>query len=207
MKTITTNLNRQIFILIILCLSISSCKHYEEVNLSTDTALKFEKQVENIITSKAKVYTLIQSCPELFKGMDFSDMCFTNQKTPTYKTGDMAFTKNRCQFTLADGELEFAVVIKDYTGLDPEEIEMRNAAEKQAFMQMNKMEFKLAKPIDNLGDYAVLNEAHISDPNTKRLSIRQNNILIYIEAHKDFCSGSDEDLEKMGRMVLKSVTN
>ncbi|MFI8380298.1 hypothetical protein [Leeuwenhoekiella sp. NPDC079379] len=205
---------RQIFkflklliLVVFVSVSLTFCKSNNDEKAKIEEAQEYIDAEENSTAKDSKLYSLTTSCPDLIKAIDFSSLCFTDEKNPPYTTGDMSSMNNRCQITLADGELVLGILFKDYSGLDSEEIQMRNEAEKQAFMQMNKMEFKNAKVLKNLGDYAILNEAYLNDPDLKRLSIRLNNLSITIETNKNFCTGSNEELEKMGKLVLESITN
>ncbi|MGO4921615.1 hypothetical protein [Maribacter spongiicola] len=162
-------------------------------------------KAENEDSKDLELYGLTKDCDALLSGIDFSSFCFTQEKNPSYRTGDMSFSENRCQITLADGKIELSIIFKDYSGNSPDEIKMRNAAEKEAFLLTNKMEFKKSKNIEKLGDYAVINEGHLSNPNLKRLSLRKNNLGIYLETDIGFCSSSDKELEKMGRLILESI--
>ncbi|WP_028375069.1 hypothetical protein [Leeuwenhoekiella sp. MAR_2009_132] len=203
----TFKFSKLLFLLGAVSASLTYCKNNTEDKAKIDEVIEY-KDVEQTSSAKdSKLYSLTTSCPDMINAIDFSTLCFTDEKNPPYTTGDMSSMNNRCQITLADGALELGILFKDYSGLNSEEIQMRNEAEKQAFMQMNKMEFKNAKSIKNLGDYAILNEAYLNDPDLKRLSIRLNNISIVIESNKNFCAGSDEELEKMGKLVLASITN
>lgn len=201
----TNSINKLLKALVLiffLCFSFISCNNKNEKNKNTILNENDEKAIN---TDNTKIYSLIKDCPETFKKINFSSLCFTDENTPIYKTGDMSFMKNRCQYTLADGQIELAIVFKDYSNTKSEEVNDRLNAEKKAYMMTEKMMYKKNEIVEDFNYYAVISENSLSNPNVKKLTILFNNIAIYIETDKNNCTAKDDELLKMGQLVLESI--
>ncbi|TVZ15505.1 hypothetical protein [Maribacter sp. MAR_2009_72] len=193
-------------LLVIFCVfSFISCNNKKGKNEKNENTLLIENDDRVTNTDNPTIYSLKEDCPETFKKINFSSLCFTDENTPVYKTGDMSFTKNRCQFTLADGQVELGIVFKDYSNTKPEETNDRLNSEKQAYIMTEKMMFKNNKIVEDFKYYAVISENNLSNPEVKKLTILFNNIAIYIETNKNYCVAKDNELLNMGQLVLESI--
>lgn len=202
MNNSINKLIKALFLIFFLCYSFISCNNKNE---KKDNTLFNENDEKISNTENTKIYSLKEDCPEAFKKINFSSLCFTNENTPVYKTGDMSFMKNRCQYTLADGQIELGIVFKDYSNTKSEEVNDRLNSEKQAYMMNEKMMYKNNKIIEGFKYYAVISENSLSNPNVKKLTILFNNIAIYIETNKNYCTAKDDELLNMGQLVLESI--
>ncbi|PRP66370.1 hypothetical protein [Nonlabens agnitus] len=181
-----------------------SCGNSKEQE--SDSLLEYtEDDLENSSSEVAKVYTFNQDCKATIENMDFSSLCFSDEKTPAYKIGEMSNFGNRCQFELADGQLRFALVYRDYSEVAPDEVAMANQAFQQSHQKTAEMMYKKLNSVKDLGDYAFIGADSIDNSDEKVLEILVSNVLISIAADPEYCGFSDEELIKLGRILTAYV--
>lgn len=192
-------------ITITICL-LTSCKNSNENTTDESSPLKsITEKTGN--DPKAKVYSFDKNCVEFFKGIDFSSLCFTDSKTPEYKDNDMDMDGRRCQYHLADDQLTFAVTYGSmYKDIPKENLVEAYQGAIEGHKLKSKLMFKEIKEIEGLGDYAAIG-TNAMDGTFKNLDIFLSNVSISIAVEAGFCGTSDEELIKMGTLLLDYVKN
>ncbi len=191
-------------LILISCFSSISCNSTPDKEIKEPVLLNADNE-KVMGADKTKIYNFNEGCVETFKKIDFSSLCFTDEHTPPYSTGDMSFMKNRCQYTLADGQIKLGIVFKDYSTTKPEEVNDRLNSERKAYMMTEKLMYKNIQIIEDFKYSAVISENSLADSNVKKLTIFFNNIVIFIEADKNNCAATNDSLLKTGQIVLESV--
>lgn len=198
--------HQQFYILItLLTLIFSSCggnkkertnNSIPEENKNTQVSKKEERLI---------IYSRNGDCDSFIKAIDFSSLCFTEKQHPEYEKHNQS-KGIRCQFQLSDEKIIITIIHKDYTNFDAEKIEMDQLLSKGVLEKSikNKRAYTNAKKIDNLGDIAYIGY-NKNGENENKLGIVLNNVTVSIEVNGASCSATDNELIKMGHLIIEQI--
>ena len=186
--------------LLLLDLLFSSCDNKKNEN-SNDSPSKNE--------NSRVIYERNGDCDTFIQGIDFSSLCVTSNKLLEY---EVEFpSKIRCQYQILKDdwkqETHFVITWKDYANYSKEKMEMDQLLTKNAFQKTGKRLYEKTKKIDNLGDDAYIGYEEIDGSQDKHLAINLNNVTVRISTNwiDDNCLSSDDELLKLGRLIIDRI--
>jgi hypothetical protein len=185
---------------LLFALALSSCGENSEEK--TPVSEQQQDTTENEEKNDLIIYT-IDNCDSFIEGIDFSSLCFTEEQHPAYKNNMSG--ERRCQYQLLDDQVTFVVVHKDYANYDSEKIEMDQYLTKASFQRTGKMLYAKTKKITTLGEDAYIGYEQTGGDSDVSLHIRFSNIAITIEVDPECCGSSDEEILKLGQLLVDHI--
>jgi len=188
-------------ILILIVLLVTNCKS-DSKSENTDSAIEtLEKKKQKMIDKASKKNELLD-CKDYFKKADYSSVCFTNDKTPTYTI--VSSTDLGCVFRFAKSEN-----FDEYFDVNLTTYKNQKDADGMYNIVLMEMSDDL-ETITNLGDSSSLEKTDKVDSN-RSLYIKYNNSFIQIKASRVVgtrptpCFYSKEEMIKFAKLLLSEL--
>ena len=195
-----------LLILIVLTTLFISCKNDSKSEHSDKkNNIATEKDVSEEKNQNKKEYTLNSDCKALFKSIDFSSFCFSENKTPKFEVGNNYGVSSRCQYRVYSDKGNFDFLILISTSPDKfKELITRIELNKKVLKSTG---FNKITDLKNLGDSAYI--AYNEESQIKEIHVVSNNLTIKVELsnidkHKS-CLYEDTELERLIKLILESL--
>ena len=188
---------------------MTSCGDEPIVDSSASVSEGNDSEPLSKTKNTAVIYKRDGGCDTFMQSIDFSSLCLTDEKQLDFYIE--TWTEFTCQHLILDDNREqvtsIVVSYTDYNSSETEKMERDQLNAKSQLLRSAKYLFKSSMLIDNLGDGAYIGTSAAGGGNVKVMKILLNNVTVLVKTLnlEENCLSTDEELIKLGRLILDRI--